>query len=349
MTDLRPAVFVPLTVFSLVTMLAPPVTGGDLPPSFVPHMELSYTDPQSGKLVSCAEGCRRFEVPDKVELAIRIKVENNSRDEWGEGVAWDLWFDQRQHPFPGIDLKDCHDQSEDRLDIDCWLALNDRVDWGVWADRVADLVCVPEKSDECSDVTISVPMDLEFDGSRGRGVYSFAVWVDRFGAMTEDDEFDNFEGPVRVKVIPARSNASEMATQKKRPISASLISAPSSPKPYSVRVVTAEVEKGFTLSSRVGRANLEFSPSYPGLVVVEVEQAGVWEKMIVEVRKESTGEVIAEISGKGRLLLEGKVGTALLKDDRRFEVVVQADHGSRGLRGTISVSYPDRVIYRRTE
>ena len=106
MTDLRPAVFVPLTVFSLVTMLAPPVTGGDLPPSFVPHLELSYTDPQSGKLVSCAEGCRRFEVPDKVELAIRIKVENNSRDEWGEGVAWDLWFDQRQHPVPGIESED---------------------------------------------------------------------------------------------------------------------------------------------------------------------------------------------------------------------------------------------------
>jgi hypothetical protein len=43
------------------------------------------------------------------------------------------------------------------------------------------------------------------------------------------------------------------------------------------------------------------------------------------------------------------VGKAQLKDDRRFEVVVQAEHGTRGLRGTISVSYPDRAVYRRTE
>jgi hypothetical protein len=300
-------------------------------------------------LVSCGEGCRRFEVPDGVDLKIRIKVQNKSPVDWGEGVAWDLWFDQRRHPFPGINLSDCHDATEDRLDVECWLALNDRVDWDAWTSLVADLVCVPEKPGECIDVTMWLPMDLEYDGSRGRGVYSLAVWIDRFGVMTEDDEFDNYRGPVRVKVIPRQAGELEVATKDSKPTPAGMVTNASSPMPYSVRIVAAEVDKGFTLSSRVGRAKLEFSPSYSGAVNVEVEQAGVWEKMTVEVRKVSTGEVLAEVSGKGRLLLEGVVGKGDLKDDRRFEVVIQAEHGTRGLRGTISVSYPDRVVYRRTE
>jgi hypothetical protein len=69
----------------------------------------------------------------------------------------------------------------------------------------------------------------------------------------------------------------------------------------------------------------------------------------LKVRKVSTGEILAEISGKGRLLLEGMIEKAHLKDDRQFEVVVQAEHGTRGLRGTISVSYPSRAVYRRTQ
>ena len=347
MPDFRPLVFGVLTPLLLLTTSAPAAEG--LPPSFVPQMDLSYTDPHTGELVSCGEGCRRFEVPDGVELEIRIKVQNNSGDDWGEGVAWDLWLDQRRHPFPGIDLNDCHDASEGLLDIDCWLALKDRVDWDAWTSLVANLVCVPERPDECVDVTLWVPMDLEYDGSRGRGVYSFAVWVDRFGVVSEDDEFDNFRGPVRVKVVPRQQGGSEATTRGSRPNPEGLVKTESSPRPYSVRFVTAEVDKGFTLSSRIGRANLEFSPSYPGAVTVEVEQVGVWEKMTVEVRKVSTGEVMAEISGKGSLRLDGKIGKAHLKDDRRFEVVVQAEHGTRGLRGTISVSYPDRVVYRRTE
>ena len=349
MPDFRPTVYPFLTLLLMLTTSAPVAAAEGLPPSFVPLMDLSYIDPQSGELVSCGEGCRRFEVPDGVDLKIRIKVQNNSRDDWGEGVAWDLWFDQRLHPFPGIDIRDCHDASEDRLDIECWLALRDRVDWDVWTSRVADLVCVPEKPDECVDVTVRVPMDLEYDGSRGRGVYSFAVWVDRFGVMSEDDEFDNFRGPVRVKVVPRQPGGSKVTTKDTGPTPAGLVTNASSPMPYSVRVVAAEVEKGFTLSSRVGRAKLEFSPSYSGAVDVEVAQVGVWEKMTVEIRRVSTGEVQAEVSGKGRLLLEGVVGKGDLKDDRRFEVVVQAEHGTRGLRGTISVSYPDRVVYRRTE
>ena len=349
MADFRPTVLAVLMLFLFVTAPAPVPAADEFPPSFIPHMELSFIDPQSGELVSCGKGCRWFEVPDGVELEIRIKVQNNSRDEWGEGVVWDLWFDQPLHPFPGINLSDCHDQSEDRLDIECWLALNDRVNWDAWTTLVADLVCVPEKKGVCADVSMWVPMDVEFDGSRGRGVYSFAVWVDRFGVTTEDDEFDNYRGPVRVKVVPRQSGELEGATKDSKTIPEGLVTNPSSPRPYSVRTVTAEVDKGFSLSSGVGRANLEFSPSYSGPVYVEVEQAGVWEKMTVEVRKVSTGEVLAEVSGKGRLFLEGVVGKAHLKDDRRFEVVVQAAHGTRGLRGTISVSYPDRVVYRRAE
>jgi len=339
-------------VLTMLILLMTPVSvpaAGALPPSFVPQMDLSYIDPQSGELVSCGEGCRRFEVPDGVELEIRIKVQNNSGVDWGEGVAWDLWIDQRRHPFPGIDISDCHDASEDRLDIECWRSLNDRVEWDASFSLVADVVCVPEKPGECVDVTMWVPMDLEHDGSRGRGVYSFAVWVDRFGVVSEDDEFDNFRGPVRVKVVSRQPGELEVSANGSRPTPVGLITAPSSARPYSVRIVAAEADKAFTLSSRVGRANLEFSPSYPGTVAVEVDQVGVWEKMTVEVRKVSTGEVLAEASGKGRILLEGVVGKAHLKDDRQFEVVVQAEHGARGLRGSIVVSYPDRAVYRRTE
>ena len=349
MPEFRPTASGVLTMLLLLMTPVSALAAGELPPSFVPQMDLSYIDPQSGELVSCGEGCRRFEVPDGVELEIRVKVQNKSAVEWKEGVPWDLWFDQRRFPFPGIDLSDCHDASEDRLDIECWLALNDRVEWDASFRLIPDVVCVPEKPDECADVTVWVPMDLEYDGSRGQGVYSFAAWVDRFGVMSEDDEFDNFRGPVRVKVIPRQPGELEVPANGPRPTPVGLITAPSSAMPYSVRIVAAEADKAFTLSSRVGRANLEFSPSYPGTVTVEVDQAGAWEKMTVEVRKVSTGEVLAEVSGKGRLLLEGAVGKAHLKDDRQFAVVVQAEHGTRGLRGTIVVSFPDRAVYRRTE
>jgi hypothetical protein len=99
----------------------------------------------------------------------------------------------------------------------------------------------------------------------------------------------------------------------------------------------------------MGRASLEFVPSYPGAVTVDVDQVGVWEKMTVEIRKSSTGEVLAGASGKGRLRLEAEIEKPQLVDDRGFEVVVHPDRGTRGLRGTISVSYPDRAVYIRAE
>ena len=122
-----------------------------------------------------------------------------------------------------------------------------------------------------------------------------------------------------------------------------------SPQPYSVVVLPAQAETGFSLSSQKSRGTLEFAPPYAGEVIIEVVQAGVYEIMIVELRKLSTGEVLAETRGKGRIQIAGEIGAAHLKDDRRFEVVVRSDQGSRGTRGLITVSYPARAIYRRTE
>jgi hypothetical protein len=125
--------------------------------------------------------------------------------------------------------------------------------------------------------------------------------------------------------------------------------APKSSKAFAFRVSGAQTEKAFNLSSRIARANLEFVVSYPGAVAVDVEQDGVWENMTVEVRKVSTGEILAEASGKGRLRLEGKIDKVHLIDDRLFEAIVRQGQGTWGLRGTIRVRYPDRGIYIRND
>lgn len=341
----------PTVMLASLLLMAPsavPAADG-APPSFVPQLVLSYIDPASGETLSCAEGCRRFEVPDGVELEVRVGVRNNGGDVGDEGVAWDLWFDQRRSPFPGIDLAACHDASADRLDRDCWRALNDRVDWEAWTGLAADVVCVPEKPGWCEDVTLRVPMDADFDGSRGRGVYSFAFWVDRFRVIGEDNEFDNFRGPVRVKVMPSESTAPAASSNSAEPAPAGLVFASSSPQPYTALTFPAHAETGFALSSQKSRGVLEFAAVYPGTVTVEVEQNGVYENMVVEIRRVLTGEVLAETTGKGRVRFTGKIGLFDLKDDRLIEVVVTPAHGTRGVRGTISVSYPSRASYRITE
>ena len=128
-----------------------------------------------------------------------------------------------------------------------------------------------------------------------------------------------------------------------------LVYSPKSARSYAARILQDHEEKGFNLTSRVGRASLEFSPSYAGGVIGEVHPAGAWEKMNVSVRKVSTGEVLAEVSGKGRIRLEGTIEKVQLVDDRAFEVVVQPEQGARGIRGTIHVSYPNRAVYIRSE
>ena len=333
---------------TLIQGSVPAVAGPGAPPNFIPEMTLSYTDPVSGEQVECSDACRRFEVPDGVDLELRVRVLNEGGDPDNDGVAWDLWFDQRRRPFPGIDIAACHDPAENRLDIECWQALVNRVDWESWDGQTADRVCVPEAAGDCDDVTVRIPMRADHDGSRGRGVYSFAVWVDRFRVHAEENEFDNFAGPVRVKTLPASASASAPPSVPDARVESGVVT-PSSPKPYSVRIVSEEKEIGFTLSSPRSRAVLEFEPVYAGKVTVEVTPSMVYEALHVEIRKVSTGEILAEADGKGILRLEGGIGTATLKDDRRIEAVVTPSQGSRGSRGTISVSYPARATYRRTE
>jgi hypothetical protein len=334
----------------LIQGAAPVVAGAGDSPNFVPEMRLSYTDPVSGERVECGDACRRFEAPAGVDLELRVRVLNLGGDPGSDGISWDLWFDQRRHPFPGIDVEACHDPVENRLDIECWESLVNRVDWESWDSQTADRVCVPEKAGECNEVAIRVPMELDHDGSRGRGVYSFAVWVDRFRVHAEKNEFDNFVGPVRVKVVPA--NAESPVAERREDVEVSArdpLVVPTSPKPYSVRTVSEEKKIGFTLSSQRSRAILEFEPQYAGKVTVVVEPSGVYEALHVEIRKVSTGEILFEVDGKGILSLEGGIGTGTLKDDRRIEAVVTPAQGSRGSRGTLSASYPARAIYRRTE
>ena len=330
----------------LIQGAAPAVAGSGGSPNFVPEMRLSYTDPVSGERVECGDACRRFEVPAGVDLELRVRVLNMGGTVGSDGVSWDLWFDQRRYPFPGIDIADCDDPAENRLDTECWESLVNRVDWESWDSQTADRVCVPIKAGDCDEVTVRVPMDMDYDGSRGRGVYSFAVWVDRFRVHAEKNEFDNFVGPVRVKVVPASPPAPASAPDAQ---AENGLMKPSSPKPYSVRIVLEEKEIGFTLNSPRSRAILEFEPQYAGKVMVVVEPAGVYEALHVEIRKVSTGEILFEVDGKGTLSLEGGIGTASLKDDRRIEAVVTPAQGSRGSRGTISASYPARAMYRRTE
>ncbi len=326
------------------------VAGSGGSPNFVPELRLSYTDPVSGDRIECGDACRRFEVPAGVDLELQVRVLNMGGTVGSDGVSWDLWFDQRRYPFPGIDIADCDDPAEDRLDIECWESLVNRVDWDSWDSQTADRVCVPEKAGDCDEVTIRVPMDADHDGSRGRGVYSFAVWVDRFRVHAEKNEFDNFVGPVRVKVVPANAESPVAELREDVEVSArDPLVVPSSPKPYSVRTVSKEKEIGFTLSSPRSRAVLEFEPRYAGKVTVVVEPSGVYEALHVEIRKVSTGEILFEVDGKGILSMEAGIGTATLKDDRRIEAVVTLAQGTRGSRGTISASYPARAMYRRTE
>ena len=344
MSGIRSSVFVLLIVFTAMHGFA----ADGAPRNFVPEMEISYVDPETHDRVACGAECKRFSVPAGVELEIRVRVKKTGGDPDDHGVPWDLWLDQRMHPFPGIELAPCRNPEGPGIDIECWRSLANRVDWSSWHSMVADRTCVPRDPESCSDVVVRTVADPAFEGSRGRGVYSIALWVDRFQSTIEEDEFDNFVGPVRVKVVPADEAGLPRGSEPKSAEETAArgpIYVPVSPKPYTVRHRSETKDTSFTLSSQRSRAKLEFSPLYPGVVAVEVEQSGVFEKMIVEVRKVSTGEVLVEEQGRGRLHLEGEVSGSYLKDDRNFEVVVRPDQGARGARGSISVTYPAAVMY----
>lgn len=323
-------------------------SGGAPPPNFVPELSLSYVDPLSGERISCAEDCRKLSVPAWVELEVRLRVVNANGDPWPDGVAWDLWFDQPLHPFPGVDLADCRDSENGSVDLDCWQSLTARIEWAKWKKLVADRVCVPEDPDACRDATLTVPMDPDFEGSRGRGVYSLAAWVDRFGVAVESDEFDNFAGPIRVKVQEPTGPSSSVPSALDSD-DGGAVEAASSPKPYGVHLLPGHAETTFSLSSMRSSTSLEFSPAYNGEVSVQVRVTEAPEKIEVEVRKVSTRAVLARGTGRVQVQLEGVLGGVELKDDRRLEVLVSLAQGSRGSRGIIEVSYPDRAVYRRTE
>lgn len=338
----------------------PAAAGAGDPPNWTPQLSLSYVDPDTGERHECGEGCRRFEVPEGIDLEIHVQLSNVGDDQADDPVCWDLWFDQPRSPLPPEDPATCFDDQR-RLDTDCWRAMMDRVDHERWDALRADRVCLPEQTGECLDETITVPLDADFEGSRGRGVYALLVWVDRLDVVTESDEFDNVAGPMRVSVVPGapvetvapptslstESGWGTLPADASGPPDRSAVFTPTSPMAYAARVLPAHAEQSFTVSSRAANASVEFVSSYPGTVTVEIEQVGVWEKMIVQIRKVSTGEILLEASGKGRMRLEVEISRAQLVDDRRFEVLVLPDQGTRGLRGTISISYPDRALYIR--
>jgi hypothetical protein len=335
------------------------VAGPGLPPNWVPELSFSYVDPVSGERLQCEGDCRRFEVPAGVDLEVRVRVRNVADGSTSDPVSWDLWFDQSRRPFVGEDISVCWGSEGDGLHLECWQAMLDRVDWQWWNEQVADRVCVPAKIGDCVDDTLVVPVNPGYEGSRGRGVYAFMVWVDRFAFHAESDEFDNVAGPVRVKVVQLSADETMPPHESDVPVgekattgagdSLNTIISPQTPKPYGFRARTTEIEESFTLGSRIARANVPFVPAYPGVVEVEVNLVGVWEAMTLELRKISTGEILFETSGKGNLRISGRIGKADLKDDRRLEVVVRQGHGTRGLRGTIRVSYPDGGVYVRGE
>jgi len=318
-------------------------------PNFVPELILNYRDPGTGETVSCSSDCRRLEVPAGVELQVRVIVRNVGGEVGAEGVAWDLWFDQRHHPFPGIELEVCRDQPAGSLNPDCWQSLRDRVNWQEWRSAAADVVCVPVPGADCSDVALRVPMDPKFNGSVGRGIYSFAAWVDRFQTFSDANEFDNFAGPIRVKVAPSAEHRPSGDFGPPGPLPEGLIEGNASPRPFTVVTYPEHVGAGFNLTSHLTRGVLEFAPLYPGSVDVEIQQDGMYENMEVAVRKVSSGDVLFKTLGKGRLRLRGEIDPFDLKDDRRLEVAISPAHGTRGVRGKVTVTYPARASYRRTE
>ncbi len=320
--------------------------------NFVPELSLSYTDPGTGERVECGEDCRRFTVPAGVELEVRVQVHDPVGSSDGNGVTWDLWFNQPNHPCPGFDLAACRDPASGRLNRECWQAMVDRVDRETWDALTADAVCVPDRDEgACRDTVIRVMMDPEFEGARRPGVYHFAVWVNRFSDIPETDEFDDFAGPIRVTVEPepvdsrGNANAPERSTDGTSDADLSSVLLPSSPRPYGLVIVPEELETVVSLTSTRSQSQVEFTPASAGEVTVEVVQTGGFENMEVQVRKVSSGEVLIEASGKGSLRLEGRIDNFDLKDDRRFEVVVVPGQGSRGIRGSIRISYPARLRY----
>ncbi len=133
--------FIGVLAFASLCMVVPLEADEDAapPPNYVPELHLSYIDPVGGERVSCEERCRRFEVPAGVDLEVTVTTKNLGGDVDGHGVPWDIFFDQRHYPFPGLKVSDCQD-ADGVVDVECWLDLARRVDWDKWHALVADRV-----------------------------------------------------------------------------------------------------------------------------------------------------------------------------------------------------------------
>jgi hypothetical protein len=331
-----------------------------VPSNFVPELTFSYTDPDTGQRVECAQDCRRFDVPAGVELDVRVRVHDQGGSADGSDVTWDLWINQPNHPFPGVEIAPCRKPVGGGYDRNCWQMMVDGVDRTFWDSFKPDAVCVPGFNDgTCRDTVVRVKMDPDFEGARRRGVYHFAVWVNRLSLVPEEDEFDNFAGPVRVTVEPGRNGAGVDPAAPSGSVdgaagaeaggrvstdSPAVVIQPAA-VPYAAVVVPEEFERAFTLTSARSQGVASFVPGRPGRINVEVAQIGMVENMVVQVRKVSTGEVLAEAEGKGRLRLDGSVDGFDLRGDRTLEVVVTPGQGSRGIRGTMHVTYPAGIRY----
>jgi hypothetical protein len=330
------------------------------PSNFVSELSLSYNVPGTGERVECGADCRRFDVPAGVELEIRVQVLDQGGSADGDGVTWDLWINQPTHPFPGYDAAPCRDTASGRYDRACWQTLVNGVDREEWDSFKPDAVCVPGfNNGTCRDSVVRVMMDPDFEGARRRGVYHIAVWVNRLSLVPEEDEFDNFAGPVRVTVEPrqdgtgvepaAPAGSADAVTGAEAGAAlwtdSPAVVIPLSARPYAAVVVPEELETPFTLTSPRSQGVVTFVPGHPGRINVEVTQIGMVENMVVQVRNVSTGEVVAEAQGKGRLRLDGSVDSFDLRGDRSLEVVVTPGQGSRGIRGTVRVTYPAHIRY----
>ncbi len=317
------------------------------PPNWVPKLDLGYVAPGSSRELRCESPCRRFEVPAGATLIVRVSIDNTGGEPRVGGPPWDLWWDQRLHPFPGFDTAACFSGDPPRIDASCWSDLLQRVEWLRWRDEVPDLTCVPEVEGACREVVLRVPVGNGADAELQEGVHSLAVWVDRFGGTAEGNELDNFAGPIRL-VVTAETNGSpehhavsdEAPSVVERQAEAGTVRPGTPGQPFAIAVVPATDETGFALTSDRAHASLPFVIGQPGDVSVEVSQIGGWDEISIEIRKVSNGAVLQRARGRGRVQLEGFVGKDLLRDDRGFEVLVSPDRGSRGARGTIRVQFP---------
>jgi len=154
------------------------------PPSIqdaVLHVTLRYTHPRTGKVhtlttdsqqtnsVEAPHTAREWSVPAGVELRIEMSYTAGDHPA-SDGFSVDIWYDWNRFEYP-----------EDTVD--------------------PDDVCLEENPRDCARFTRTLPMDSDFPGKDGRGVYNLAAWIDRFDTQSEAYEDNNFLGPIKIRAV----------------------------------------------------------------------------------------------------------------------------------------------------